>query len=88
MTTAVAPDVTRICRALEGWPLALELAASWAELMDVPAIATQVVGNITALRTTMPDLPARHRSVEAALAGSYALLSPTQQRVLARFALL
>lgn len=88
LTTTVAPDVTRICRTLEGWPLALELAASWAELMDVPAIATQVVGNITALRTTMPDLPARHRSVEAALAGSYALLSPTQQRVLARFALL
>lgn len=88
LTTAVAPDVTRICRALEGWPLALELAASWAELMDVPAIATQVVGNITALQTTMPDLPARHRSIAAALTGSYALLAPNQQRVLARFALL
>lgn len=88
LTTAVASDVTRICRALEGWPLALELAASWAELMDVPAIATRVAGDITALRTTMPDLPARHRSVEAALAGSYALLSPAQQHVLARFALL
>lgn len=88
LTTAVAPDVTRICRALEGWPLALELAASWAELMDVLAIATQVVGNITALRTTMPDLPARHRSISAALSGSFALLAPNQQPVLARFALL
>lgn len=88
VTTAVAPELARICRALEGWPLAIELAASWAELMDVPAIATQVVGNITALQTTMPDLPARHRSIAAALTGSYALLSPNQQRVLARFSLL
>ncbi len=88
LTTAVAPHVTRICRALEGWPLALELAASWAELMDVPAIATQVVGNITALQTTMPDLPARHRSISVALSGSFALLAPNQQRVLARFSLL
>jgi predicted ATPase len=88
LTTAVAPDVARICRALGGWPLALELAASWAELMDVSAIATQVVGNIAALQTTMPDLPPRHRSIEAALTGSYTLLAPNQQRVLARFALL
>jgi DNA-binding SARP family transcriptional activator/predicted ATPase len=88
LTTSVAPHLARICRTLEGWPLALELAASWAEVMDAPAIAAQVTTNIATLRTTMPDLPPRHRSIEAALAGSYALLSPNQQRVLARFALL
>lgn len=84
----VEPDLVRICRALDGWPLALELAASWAELMPAGEIAERVVGNITALQTTMPDLPARHRSMEAALTGSYLLLTPRQQRILARFATL
>jgi predicted ATPase len=84
----VAPDLASICRTLEGWPLALELAASWAEVMHVPEIAAHVAGNMAALQTTMPDLPPRHRSIEAALAGSYDLLQPERQRILARFALL
>lgn len=88
LTLAVAPDLAYICRALDGWPLALELAASWGEVMDVREIAGRVAGNLAALQTTMPDLPARHRSIEAALTGSYSLLTPTQQSILARFALL
>jgi predicted ATPase/DNA-binding SARP family transcriptional activator len=84
----VGADLARICNALDGWPLALELAASWAEVMPAGQIAQRVAGNINALRTTMPDLPARHRSIAAALNGSYLLLTPQQQRVLARFAIL
>jgi predicted ATPase/DNA-binding SARP family transcriptional activator len=84
----VGTDLVHICRALDGWPLALELAASWAEVMPSAEIAQRVVGNIDALRTTMPDLPDRHRSIEAVLNGSYILLTPEQQRILARFAVL
>ncbi len=87
LTTAVVSDLVRICRTLEGWPLALELAASWAEVMYVHEIADRIAGDVSALRTTMPDLPPRHRSMEAALAGSYTLLTPDQQTILARFAL-
>lgn len=86
--TAVAPDLASICRTLEGWPLALELAASWVEVMSVPEITAHIAGNIAALRTTMPDFPPRHRSIEAALAGSYDLLRPERQHILARFAVL
>ncbi|MBK8431184.1 MAG: hypothetical protein IPL28_07775 [Chloroflexi bacterium] len=87
LTAAVAPDLVRICRTLDGWPLALELAAGWAEVMYPHEIAERVAGNMAALYTAVPDLPARHRSMEAVLAGSYTLLTPTQQRILAGFAL-
>jgi predicted ATPase/DNA-binding SARP family transcriptional activator len=87
LNTAVAPDLVRICRTLDGWPLALELAASWAEVMSLPEIVARVVNNMTTLRTSMPDLPSRHRSIEATLAGSYELLSPQQQQILLGFAL-
>ena len=88
LTAAVTPHLVRICRALDGWPLALELAAGWAEVMYVAEIAERVVGNMAAMHTTMPDVPTRQRSVQAVLAGSYALLTPAEQRILTRFALL
>jgi DNA-binding SARP family transcriptional activator/predicted ATPase/Flp pilus assembly protein TadD len=87
-TAPVVEQLTRICRALDGWPLALELAASWSARLPIPEIADRIAANITALQTSMPDLPARHRSMEAALVGSYNLLTPAQQQVLARFSVL
>ena len=87
-TPALVPALTRICRTLEGWPLALELTASWAERLPVAEIADHIAANLTSLQTTMPDLPRRHRSIEAVLAGSYGLLTPAQQQILARFAIL
>ena len=86
-TPAIIPHLTRICRALDGWPLALELAAGWAEVMYVAEIAERVTGNLAALHTSLPDVPARQRSVQTVLAGSYALLTPVEQRILTRFAL-
>ena len=85
-TPEVMPALLRICHALDGWPLALELAAGWAERLPVDEIARQVVTNPTALRTTRPDARPRHRSMQAVLQGSYALLSPKQQRVFTHFA--
>lgn len=87
LTTAVVADLVRICRILEGWPLALELAAGWVEVMYPHEIAERVASNMAALHTAVLDLPPRHRSMEAALSGSYTLLTPDQQTVLARFAL-
>ncbi|GAB4537275.1 MAG: hypothetical protein Fur0018_28010 [Anaerolineales bacterium] len=85
-TLDVMPDLTRICRTLEGWPLALELAASWGDRLPLHEIADRIASNITALKVSMPDLPPRHRSIEAALTGSFTLLSPQQQHILTRFA--
>lgn len=88
LNPATMPHLIRICRVLDGWPIALELTASWAEAMYMAEIAERVVNNITTLHTTMPDLPPRHRSLQAVLEGSYTLLTPAQQHILARVAVL
>ncbi|RMF40318.1 MAG: hypothetical protein D6755_13560, partial [Anaerolineae bacterium] len=78
--------LTSICRTLEGWPLALELAASWGDRLSVREIAGRIASDVGALQVSMPDLPPRHRSIAAALSGSFTLLTPQQQRILMRFA--
>lgn len=85
LTPDTIPHVVRICRALDGWPLALELTASWGDRLPIEHIAHSVAENMSALRTTMPDLSVRHCSIEATLNGSYALLTAAQQRILAGF---
>lgn len=87
LTSDTMPHLTHICRMLDGWPLALELAAGWSNRLPIEEIAGTVAQHIDALRTAMPDLPSRHRSIEAVLNGSYALLTPPQQRILNGFAI-
>lgn len=79
--------VAHICNALEGWPLALELAAGWGNRLALPVIAHTVANTLEILRTTMPDIPARQRSIEAVLQSTYALLTPNQQHILQSFAI-
>jgi DNA-binding SARP family transcriptional activator/predicted ATPase len=86
--TAVLPHLVHICHILTGWPLALELAAGWAEVLAVAEIAGRVTGDIAALHSHQPDLPDRQRSLTAVLNGSYNLLPAAAQTALARFALL
>lgn len=90
-TFSPTPDthssLVRICNALEGWPLALELVASWGEQLPLEQIANHVTRSISAIKTSMPDVLPRHRSIEAVLESSVALLTPTQQRVFRQFAI-
>ncbi len=74
--------IGHICRTLEGWPLALELTAGWGNRLSLHDIALTVAENLDALHTTQPDIPVRQQSIEAVLQGSYALLTPNQQRIL------
>lgn len=74
--------VAAICRAVDGIPLALELAAAGVERMGVRGVAAQL-GNRLALltrgrRTALP----RHQTLRAALDWGYALLTPREQSLL------
>ena len=61
----VAP-VIEICRLVNGSPLALELAASWARVMPPTDIADEIARSIDFLTARTRNLPARHRSIRAA----------------------
>ncbi len=78
-------SVHRICAALEGNPLAIELSASWTRIME-PSDIEADLGAILREEGAMRDLPQRHRSVMAVFGYSWDLLSDDAARALVALA--
>jgi predicted ATPase len=79
-TDGEAADIADICRRLDGIPLALELAAANAGMLGVRALARRL-GDGLHLRGGQRG---RHRTMEAALDWSYALLGEQERQLLQR----
>jgi len=77
-------QVLRICRLVDGMPLGIELAASWASVLSCAEIADEIEGNIDFLATSMRDMPERHRSLRAAIDHSWRLLTDEQRSAFSR----
>jgi predicted ATPase/DNA-binding CsgD family transcriptional regulator len=77
-------EIVRICRLVDGLPLALELAASWTRLLSPQAICDEIQRSIDFLATNQRDVPARHRSMRAVFDRSWSLLSETERMVFCR----
>lgn len=77
------PDMVRLCRALDGLPLALELAAARTSLLTPGQIADRIDDRFSLLTTGGRTAPARQRTLLAAIEWSHDLLSP-HERVLLR----
>ena len=75
-------NVVRICKLVEGLPLAIELAASWVHQMPCERIASQIQHDLDFLSTNLRDVPERHRSTRALFEHSWRLLSENEQEVL------
>jgi predicted ATPase len=86
LTQAERPHVVRICRLVEGLPLALVLAASWLRTLPCAAIADELEVGLNLLTTTAHNLPARQRDMRAVLAWSWQQLGRANQSVLGRLA--
>ena len=86
LTGENAAAVGRICRLVHGLPLALELAAAWVRQLSCRAIADEIEHNLSFLATSQKNVPARHRSLEAAFEHSWALLAADERRAFARLA--
>ncbi len=65
-------------------PLALEMAAAWVDSLALPQIAAELARGLDLLETEMRDVPARQRSVRAALDTAWQRLDQPDQRVFAR----
>src|SRR5918912_3333037 len=77
-------QVLRICRLVDGMPLGIELAASWASVLSCAEIADEIEGSIDFLATSMRDVPERHRSLRAAIDQSWRLLTDEQRSAFSR----
>ena len=71
-----APDVVALCRALDGLPLALELAAGRAGTFGVPDLLARLDRRLDLLGDDRADTSARHRSLRTALGWSFEQLDP------------
>ncbi|MAU01843.1 MAG: hypothetical protein CL608_32300 [Anaerolineaceae bacterium] len=81
------PDVVRICRLVQGMPLALVLAAGWANMLSFAEIGDEIAQCLDFLETDLQDLPERQRSMRAVFDSSWRRLTPQEAAVLPRLAL-
>jgi predicted ATPase/transcriptional regulator with XRE-family HTH domain len=77
----------RICRMLEGAPLAIELAAAWTRMLSCEEIAREIEKGLDLLVGSLRDLPARHHSLRAVFDHSWELLTKEEQAVFGKLAL-
>lgn len=81
------PFINHICHLTQGTPLAIELAAAWVQTLSCAEIVTEMKQGLTILSTSSAHVPARHRSMQAVFAQSWARLSPAEQNTLMRLSL-
>ena len=83
--TAVAAEeaelLARICRQLDGVPLALELAAARSTTHGLADIAAGLTDRFALLSATRRDAYPRQRTLDASVRWSYDLLDPNEQRI-------
>jgi predicted ATPase/predicted Ser/Thr protein kinase len=84
LTTADLEGMTRICRQVQGMPLAIILAAAWVEMLTPAEIAAEMAKDLDFLETEMRDVPERQRSLRAVFDYSWNLLNRREQEILGR----
>ena len=84
LDAAAEGDVVAICQALDGLPLAIELAAARVDVLSTSAIRERLSRPFDVLVGGGVDAGARQQTMRAAMDWSHALLEPAHQRYFAR----
>jgi predicted ATPase/DNA-binding XRE family transcriptional regulator len=86
LTATNAAAVARICRRLDGLPLAIELAAARIKLFSPRALLNRLDRALQLLAGGARDLPQRQQTLRETVAWSYDLLDPAEQALFRRLA--
>ena len=85
LTDRNAGPVIELCRALDGLPLAIELAAARAPMLGVQRLLASMQDRLQVLTTNRNrTAPARQRTLRATLEWSHGFLEPHEQQVFRR----
>lgn len=88
LTAQNAPAVARICRRVDGIPLAIELAAGCLRMLAPEQIAAQLESGFHLLAHGPRTAPPRQRTVEATMEWSYHLMTAEEQALFRRLSVL
>jgi len=84
LTPEAATCIAEICAALDGLPLAIELAAARTRVLALPNILTKLENRLQLLTGGARELPARQRTLRGAIDWSHDLLTGTERRLFRR----
>ena len=84
LTAERVPHVVRVCGALDGLPLALELAAAQTRGLAVEEIAARLGDRFSLLSAAQRTMRPEHQTLRKAIDWSYALLAEPERELLAR----
>jgi predicted ATPase/DNA-binding CsgD family transcriptional regulator len=84
LVSANLPAVAALCRALDGVPLAIELAAAWVRVLSVDQIVARLDDRFRLLTSGDRTAPPRQRTLRAAIDWSHDLLAGPEQVMLRR----
>ncbi len=84
LTPAAGVALARICQMVEGMPLALELAASWVDMLPLHDIAAEIQRSFDILETDVRNVPERHRSIRVVFDYAWQALNQIEQRAFSR----
>lgn len=86
VTVANAQPIAEICNALEGLPLAIELAATRVGVVPPADMLQRLDDRLKLLKGGARDAPERQRTLRATIDWSYDLLEPQEQLLFSRLA--
>lgn len=79
--------LSRICQMVAGMPLAVELAASWVDMLGLDEIASELQEGLDILETELRDVPERQRSMHASFDYSWRKLDAGDQAVFSQLSI-
>jgi predicted ATPase/DNA-binding CsgD family transcriptional regulator len=77
-------EIVRVCRQLDGLPLAIELAALRLRALPIGELAHRLEAGFAVLDATRRGTTARHQTLRASLEWSYELCTPPERELWAR----
>jgi non-specific serine/threonine protein kinase len=79
VTDETAGGIAELCAALDGLPLALQLAAAHVRVVALDEVIARMGSRLDLLAAAQHDQPPRHQSLRAAISWSYHLLTAQEQ---------